>query len=101
MSKLFEIPNNEEGREFIKTLRKHLRNSPKGIKLRGRGPRDGSYTQQNSLRLGLSNRFAVYLYTKDTTRIEKVVDLSAPDGYRWISKPTKWHPKFKELVGGI
>jgi 23S rRNA C2498 (ribose-2'-O)-methylase RlmM len=61
---LFNVPNNEEGREFIRLMRKF--NNKKRFDLKGRGSRlvfakaTNAYTAQCSLRKSYSEWFAVY-----------------------------------------
>jgi hypothetical protein len=59
---LVTVQNNREGRRFIATLRKHLRDTPKAVKVYGRGPRPGYPRYQNNLPIGMAKSFAVYIY---------------------------------------
>lgn len=80
------VENNAEGQQFIKTLRKYLRNTPKGVQVYGRGPRPAYPRYQNNLPHGMSKRLAVYLYDKPTTRMKKVQRVVT----EWVQVPTKW-----------
>jgi hypothetical protein len=90
-----KVNNNEEGKQLIRLLRKNLRNTPKGIRIRGRGPRNGN---RHDTPHKFAKLFAIYTYTKPTIKSVRVVDLSIPQGYRFVTQPTKYHPKFKELM---
>ena len=89
------VPNDDEGRAFLKQFRKYLRQSPNRVILRGRGHRRGRY--RSSLPLEFSNRFAVYVEQKPKTVWKEIIDLSAPNGKRNVMVPTKWHPDYEKL----
>ncbi len=93
--KFITVPNNEEGKTFITSLRKFLKNTPKRVKVRGRGPRkihakDNSYWTlrrlNQDLPLDLSTSFAVYIENRDTYRYKKVTKQVT----EWVRVPTKW-----------
>ena len=66
---LFEVPNNEEGQEFLRLLRKHLNKSHWELKPRARhsdrksalGTKWSQYGD-NDIKLDQAEWFAVYLY---------------------------------------
>jgi len=93
----FFVPNDDEGKVFLKQLKKHLRPSPFKVKLRGRGPRGGGDRYRSLLPLRLATHVAVYIERKPNTTWKQVVDLSAPGGTRSVQVPTKWHPQYEKL----
>jgi hypothetical protein len=91
------VKNNREGRRFITLLRKHLRDTPKGVKLYGRGYRHGKEAYHQNLPHAMAQRFAVYLYDKPKTRMVKVAVTKLVPGpmveatvQEWKEVPTKW-----------
>jgi len=86
---LFTVKNDAEGKALISNLRKQFRNTPRGIRTRGRGIRRSQFYRD--LPIGLSERLAVYLYEKPKTKQVEVVDLSAVGGSRWVIQPTKYY----------
>jgi hypothetical protein len=90
---LFTVEVNEESKNLIKTLRKNLRNTNKGIRVWGRGHRHGVESYRQDLPVALASSWAVYTYVKPMTRWVKVVDVSQQCGYRYVQQPTKWYKK--------
>jgi hypothetical protein len=89
---LVTVKNNREGRRFIATLRKLLRNTPKRAVLYGRGHRHGKEAYHQNLPHRLAQSFAVYIYDKPTFRMVRRVRVQAPT-YEWVRVPTKWADK--------
>ena len=94
------VKNNREGRRLIALLRKHLNDTPKGIKLYGRGYRHGKEIYHQNLPHRLAQGFAVYLYDKPKTRMVNVAVKRLVPGpavetivHEWKSVPTKWADK--------
>jgi hypothetical protein len=96
---LVTVKNNREGRRLIALLRKHLNDTPKGIKLYARGHRHGNELYHQNLPHRLAQGFAVYLYDKPKTRmarrlVTETVDLPTTRTVeKWVSVPTKWADK--------
>jgi hypothetical protein len=65
-SALFNIPNNDEGKQIIQNIKKHL-NQRFRIKQRGKGHRFGTYNRD--IPLDKSERIAVYIISKRHGRI--------------------------------
>lgn len=86
------IPNNEEGKQFVSTLRGYLKNTPNTVLLRGRGPRLRHMAAANmtarsirqDLPLRFAERLAVYITKRPTHRLKRVMKPS------WELVPTKW-----------
>ena len=94
------VKNNREGRRLIALLRKHLRDTPKGIRLFGRGYRHGKKAYRQNLPTAMAQRFAVYLYDKPKTRMVKFPVTKMVPGpmieatvHEWKEVPTKWADK--------
>ena len=96
------VKNNREGRRLIALLRKHLNDTPKGIKLYARGHRHGNELYHQNLPHRLAQGFAVYLYDKPKTRMVKrlvtetvmaVPRFTTRTVEKWVSIPTKWADK--------
>jgi hypothetical protein len=93
-TKLVTVPNNDEGKAFVQTLRKYLHNTPNYIMVRGRGPRKihahGDEWVHRNLRqdlpLRLSTHLAVYVNPRPTSRM-KLVSKTIRE---WVEVPTKW-----------
>jgi hypothetical protein len=97
---LVTVKNNREGRQFIRTFRKYLRNTPKTIRVFGRGPRHGVETYRNTLPQAKAQRLAVYLNDRPKTRMVYVaVKKLVPGPYvettvhEWRKVSTKWADK--------
>ena len=93
MTKFTNIPNNNDGKTFIKVLRQSVKNTPFRLSIRGRGPRklwsiDGySYTRlRQDLPLDMSTHFSVYLVRKPLVRYVKTTKTVT----EWVKVPTKW-----------
>lgn len=86
------VKNNREGRRFIATLRKYLRDTPKGVRLFARGHRHGNDSYRQNLPHRLAQRFAVYIYDKPTFKMVRRIRVQAPV-YEWVRVPTKWADK--------
>ena len=89
---LVTVKNNQEGRRFIALLRKQLRNSPKGVRLYGRGYRHGKVTYHQNLPHDKAEKFAVYIYDKPTFRMVRRIRVTAPT-YEWVRVPIRWADK--------
>ena len=89
---LVVVKNDVEGRRFIKTLRKYLRNSPKKVQVYGRGPRPAYPRYQNNLPLGMSKKCAIYLTDKPKFRMVRI-ETPQPPKIEWKQVPTKWADK--------
>jgi len=94
---LVTVKNNREGRRLIALLRKHLNDTPKGIKLYARGHRHGNYAYHHNLPHHLAQGFAVYIYDKPKTRMVRVAVIKMVPGpmiettvNEWKQVPTKW-----------
>lgn len=85
----FNVPNNTEGQQFIQSLRKFLKGTPKTIKVRGRGYRHGITKYRQDLPLSLSTSFAVYIEPRPTFRYKTVTKTVT----EWVRVPTKWAAK--------
>ena len=96
---LVSVKNNREGRRLIALLRKHLNDTPRGIKIYGRGYRHGKEAYHQNLPHSLAQGFAVYVYDKPKTRMVKVavkrlVPHMVPTTVQeWKAVPTKWADK--------
>lgn len=98
MTEIKNIPNNEEGRQFIKSLRKFLKGTPKTIKVRGRGHRHGIRRYRQDLPLDKAERFTVYfesrpthVYKKVTKTVVETQTVQVPVTKTvWERVPTKW-----------
>ena len=80
------IDNNAEGQQFLNTLRKYLRNTPKTVKVYGRGPRPAYPQYQNNLPPAMAERLALYIREKPTTRWKEVTRVVK----EYVRVPTKW-----------
>lgn len=85
MNKL-TVPNTDEGKQFIASLRKFLKGTPKTIKVRGRGYRHGVTKYRQDLPLKLATSFAVYFENRPTFRYRQVTKTVT----EWVKVPTKW-----------
>jgi hypothetical protein len=73
------VPNNVEGKQFIRTLRKLLKNTPNGVSVRGRGPRKPYKNIEENRRRNLrqdlplkyATHFTVYITEKPKFRFVK------------------------------
>lgn len=99
--KFTNIPNTVEGQTFIKVLKQSLRNTPMGVKVRGRGPRfPREGYSRHSLTGTLPHKFAVeftvYVQPKPTQRykrvtVKKVVSVPVErEVTEYVPVPTKW-----------
>ena len=88
------VPNNLEGRQFVRTLRKLLKNTPNGVSVRGRGPRKphvgikgkSHENLRQDLPLSVATHFTVYITEKPKFRlIRRVVEK-----VEYQRVPTKW-----------
>ena len=59
--KFTNIPNNEDGKAFIRVLRKTIKGHGKQLRVRGRGYRHGNRRYQNELPHNLATSFTVYI----------------------------------------
>lgn len=99
------VPNNVEGHQFIRSLRKFLKNTPNGISVRGRGPRKPHVSNGRShdrlrqdLPLKLATHFTVYITEKPKFRyvkkmVTKKVMVIVPQIRQevdYVRVPTKW-----------
>ena len=94
---LVTVKNNREGRRLIALLRKHLRDTPKGVQVYGRGPRPAYPRYQNNLPHGMAKKLAVYITDKPLTRSVRVAVTKMVPGpmvettvNEWKQVPTKW-----------
>lgn len=94
------VKNNREGRRLIALLRKHLHDTPKAVKVYGRGPRPEYPRYQNNLPHGMSKKFAVYIEDRPKTRTVRVATTRMMPGpmvettvHEWKQVPTKWADK--------
>lgn len=87
--KFITVPNTDEGKQFIASLRKFLKNTPKTVKVRGRGYRHGITKYRQDLPLEKSERFAVYIENRPTFRYKTVTKTVT----EWVRVPTKWAAK--------
>lgn len=99
--KFTNIPNNSEGLTFIKVLKQSLRNTPNGVRVRGRGPRfprDGysRHSLTGTLPHKYATEFSVYIQPKPTQRykrvtVKKVVSVPVErEVTEYVPVPTKW-----------
>ena len=96
---LVTVKNNREGRRLIALLRKHLRNTPKGVQVYGRGPRPPE-CYPRYLPQAKAKGFAVYIFDKPKTRLVQVAVTKMMPGpmvettvQEWKHVPTKWADK--------
>ena len=61
ISTMFKVPNNTLGHLFIKLMRTFLNRDTYRMRVRARGPRDGSTAQQAELPLSKAEWFAIYI----------------------------------------
>ncbi len=95
---LVTVPNNSEGRTFIRILRQGLKNTPQRAILRGRGHRYGygNFTKKNggdnryqsSIPLPISQKIAVYIGDRPKYRYVNVMSMERV--------PTKWGKRMSE-----
>ncbi len=85
------VPNDGEGKIFIMTFQKYLKNTPFRVMVRGRGNRKchvGNGRNLRDLRMDLptklAERLAVYITKRPTHRLKRVMKPS------WELVPTKW-----------
>lgn len=86
------VPNNAEGKQFIVSLRKFLKNTPNGVSVRGRGPRKphvgikgkSHENLRQDLPLSVATHFTVYITEKPKFRYVKRPTTE------WVRVPTKW-----------
>jgi len=88
------VPNNLEGRQLIRSLRKFLRNTPNGVSVRGRGPRKphvgingkSHETLRQDLPLSVATHFTVYFTEKLKFRYIRQTKTVTD----YVRTPTKW-----------
>jgi hypothetical protein len=83
---LVTVPNNEEGKQFVASLRKFLKGTRNGVMVRGRGYRYGITRYRQDLPIDKSERLAVYLRPRPTHVYKKVTKTVS----EWVRVPTKW-----------
>lgn len=89
-----KIPNNDEGRTFIKVLKQSLRNTPYKVVVRGRGPRkphvgyNGKSHRdlRQDLPVSVATHFSVYLDNRPRFRWVEQVETTK----KFVLVPTKW-----------
>ena len=93
INQIKHVPNNLEGRQFIVTLRKLLKNTPNGVSVRGRGPRKPHVSHERSherlrqdLPLKNATHFTVYITEKPKFRLVRRV----VEKVEYQRVPTKW-----------
>ena len=69
MSTVFYVPNNEEGRAFLKQARLYLNRAHWQMRPRGRGPRRSQGYDRRSVPLAVSVYFGVYFYSPTANEI--------------------------------
>jgi hypothetical protein len=94
INQIKHIPNNWEGRQFVRSLRRFLKSTPNSISVRGRGPRqpfqslpeNKNRKLRQDLPLKFATHFTVYIMERPKFRYVKTQKTVT----EYVKTPTKW-----------